>query len=639
MPNKEAGGSSALSPSHNRGTSASSGLTDTARVRTMRRRPSGKRRRIIIRLALIGGLLAVLTGAAAGWLWFKASEIRAELLATTSLAAELRAQLISQEDVAAAETLRELGTHTRSARSAAEDPLWTLASTIPVLGPNFSAVSELARSADEVVTGTAQPLLKVLRSLDWESLKPENGKLDLEPLRASSPAIVSAANTLDLTYTRLASIDLDHLDPSVTGPLEGATKQLGELRTSLGAAANVSRLLPSMMGANEQRHYLVLVQNNAEIRATGGLPGALAVLTFDNGSVRLSDQSSGSAMGRFRPPVAVDPNQTQIFTSRLGTYISDVNLTPDFPTAASSAKAMWEARRGSRIDGVIALDPVVLAHLLEATGPIKLSTTAVNTDTGLPSELNHKNVVQTLLSDVYSKLESNASQDEYFSAVTRQVFGGLMSGRATGKNLVQALTRSVEENRLLVWSGHADEQKVLRATNLGGATSGPSAGGASFGAYFNDGTGAKMDFYVKRKVQLIQECPVDGYSRVRLRVTLSNDAPLNAAAALPRLVTGGGLYGVPPGVVQTNVVGYGPAQAQIETVHQDGVKTAFGSQLDGARPVATLTIRLKPGQKSSIEFTFGKIVQHGDPILVATPTVQPVEDVIQAAEQLDCAAG
>jgi hypothetical protein len=585
------------------------------------------------------GAFVLVAGAATGWLSFKASQIKGELQAAMSLSAELKDQLLTQEDQAAAETLRELGVHTQSARLAAEDPLWALAGAIPGLGHNFSAVGEIARSADDVVNGAARPLLKVLSSLDWESIKPVNGRLNIEPLRASSPNIVAAASTLDLTHSRLVALKSDNLLPIVAAPLENATNQLNELRASVGAVASVSRVLPSMMGASGPRNYLVLVQNNAEIRATGGLPGALAVLRIDNGSIQLTDQSSGSALGKFRPPVDVHPDQTRIFTSRLGTYISDVNLTPDFPTAATTAKKMWESRHKTDIDGVIALDPIVLAHILKATGPIKLTGAALPTDAGLPTDLTENNVVQTLLSDVYSKLENNAAQDEYFAAVTREVLDGLMAGRASGEDLVDALTKSADENRLLIWSDHSGEQRTLVGTSLGGATSGQSVGGATFGAYFNDGTGAKMDFYVKRKVQLVKECPVDGYSRIRLRVTLSNEAPLNAAAVLPRLVTGGGLYGVPPGVVQTNVVGYGPAQARIETVHQDGVKTAFGSQLDGARPVATLTTRLKPGQKSSVEFTFGKIVQHGDPILVATPTVQPVEDVIQAPGQLNCAAG
>lgn len=614
-----------------------SAVGTSSRVWRMRRRPSGKRRRIIIRLVLLLGLAALFVASAAVWLTFKAVQIKTELTAVENLASQFKSQLLAKDDPAARETSRRLSTHASTARDAASDPVWKAAGTLPWLGPNFSAVSEIALSTHDVVNGAAVPILKVSNSLDWETLTPVSGRLDVAPLRAASPSIVAAANTVELTHARLTGIDATALLPEVSRPLLSATQTLDELRGTLTVAANTSRVLPAMLGSAGQRNYLLLVQNSAEVRATGGLPGALAVLSVHDGRIRLTDQSSGSSIGKFKPPVNVDPHQTRIFTSRLGTYISDVNLTPDFPTAARSAKAMWELRHKASIDGVIALDPVVLAHVLEATGPMKLTSVASPTHTGLPTVLSNKNVVQTLLSDVYSKLDSNTAQDEYFAEVTREVFTGLTSGRTSGKNLIGALTKSASENRLLIWSDHADEQNILEATTLGGATSGPSVGGATFGAYFNDGTGAKMDFYVKRTAQLIQECPVDGYARVKVRVTVSNEAPLDAATALPELVTGGGRYGVPPGSVQTNVVVYGPAQAQIETVHQDNVKTAFGSQLDGERPVGTLTTRLKPGQKSSLEFTFGKIVQHDDPVLIVTPTVQPVEDVIQAPKVTDCA--
>lgn len=608
------------------GLSGAEGLTKVWRVR---RRPSGKRRRTTIRLLLVVGLAALLTGTAAGWLAYKALQIKSELDAAADLVPTFKSQIVAKNDSAASETLRQLSAHTSAATNAASDPIWKAARTLPWLGPNFTAVSEIALSAHDVAGGAAEPILKVSKSFAWESLTPVKGRLDVRPLRESSPSIVAAANTVELTYARLAGIDATQLLPDVARPLAAATQTLEEMMGNLTVAANASKVLPTMLGAAGQRNYLVLVQNSAEVRATGGLPGALAVLRVKDGRIELTDQSSGSAMGKFQPPVDVDPEQTQIFTSRLGTYISDVNLTPDFPTAASSAKAMWESRHKTRLDGVIALDPVVLAHLLEATGPVKLTGAALPSGTGLPANLTEKNVVQTLLSDVYSKLESNTSQDDYFAAVTREVFSGLTSGRASGKNLIGALAKSVDENRLLVWSDHDDEQKILVTTAVGGSTSGRSVGGASFGTYFNDGTGAKMDFHVKRTVQLAQECPVDGYSRVKVRVTISNEAPLNAATALPELVTGGGRYGVPPGTVQTNVVAYGPAQAQIETAHQDGVKTSFGSQLDGERPVGTVTTRLKPGQSSTVDFMFRKIIQNDEPVLLVTPTVQPVKDVIK----------
>lgn len=587
-------------------------------------------------MAAVLGSLAILVGAAAAWLAYRATELRSEMTSVSALVPQFKSQLLAKNNQAAQGTLDQLQRHIDKAHEAATDPLWKAAGALPFVGQNFSVTAELVLSADDVVDRAAQPMLGVVSSLDWQKMTPVNGKFDVAALESSSPTIVAAANTVELTHARLSGIDDSGLFPEVSRPLAEATQSLDDLRQTLNTAADTSRILPAMMGAAGPRNYLVLIQNNAEIRATGGLPGALAVLHVEDGEIRLEAQSTGSAMGRFTPPVDVDPVQTQIYSKRLGTFISDVNLTPDFPTAAKAAKSMWEARQGTQLDGVIAVDPVVLAHILKASGPLTIPLPDPAIATGLPTTLTEENVVRTLLSDVYKDLDSNELQDAYFALASKEVFSALASGKVPGDRLLGALTTSVEENRLHVWGSHNAEQEIIGKTVIGGSISGPAAGGNSFGVFFNDGTGAKMDFYVRRSVQLIQECKTDGYSEVTVRVTTSNTAPIDAATSLPELVTGGGRYGVAAGTVQTNIVVYGPAQSQIETAHDNGTKVPFGSHIHGGRPVGTVTTSLAPGQESTVDFTFGKIVQHTEPKVVVTPTVQNVNDVILDTELKAC---
>lgn len=594
------------------------------------------RRRLLLRTAVVLASATILAGAATAWLAYRALELRTEMTAVSQLVPVFKEQLLAKDNKAAQETLDQLQRHIDIASEAATDPLWKAAGSVPIVGHNFSVTTELVLSADDVVDRAAQPLLGVFSSLDWQKMTPVNGKFDVAPLESSSPTIVAAANTVELTHARLSGIDASGLFPEVSGPLAEATQSLDDLRQTLSTAADTSRILPAMMGTDGPRNYLVLIQNNAEIRATGGLPGSLAVLHVEDGQIQLETQTTGSAMGRFNPAVDVDPVQTQIYSRRLGTFISDVNLTPDFPTAAKSAKSMWEAKYGSQVDGVIAVDPMVLAHILKASGPLSVPIPEAAAATGLPTSLTAENVVNTLLSDVYKDFDSNALQDAYFALASKEVFSALASGKVPADQLLGALTTSVQENRLHVWSGHNTEQNVIWNTGIGGSISGRAAGGNSFGVFFNDGTGAKMDYYVRRSVQLIEECKTDGYSEVTVRVTASNTAPSDAATSLPALVTGGGLYGVPAGTVQTNVVVYGPAQSQIETAHHDGTKVAFGSHIHSGRPVGMVTTSLKPGQESTVDFTFGKIVQHMDPKVIVTPTVQNVKDVILDSEQKDC---
>jgi hypothetical protein len=406
----------------------------------------------------------------------------------------------------------------------------------------------------------------------------------------------------------------------------------------LDAASHAAAILPQMLGADSQRNYLLMIQNNAESRSSGGIPGALAVLNFTEGKLSLGSQSSAGDVGTMKPALPVDAEQQQIYTSRLGKYMQDVNLTPDFPTAAATAQAMWERKTGQRVDGVLSIDPVVLSYILQSTGPVKISGPgmSVATTAGLPTELSGSNVVKTMLSDVYSKIQQPKLQDAYFAGVAKEVFDALSQGKGDGKGLIAGITKGIEEGRVLVWSSNAGEQSVIAKYALSGAITGPSISPNQFGVYFNDGTGAKMDYYVKRTVQLVKECPRNGYSEVLVRVTSTNTAPQNAGNVLPEYVTAGGAYGVPAGSVLTNIVAYGPVQANVESAAIDGQKTPFAPYLHANRPVGVIAQQLAPGETKTVEFTFGKIVQHTEPNLDVTPTVQSVKDVILPAENSSC---
>lgn len=607
------------------------------RILRTRHRPSRKRHRILTRFAWTIGTAALLLAVTAGWLATRAHQISTELRAAEALIPEFTTQILEHDSSNASTTIDQIVSHTAAAREAANDPIWNLAGAVPILGSNFSAIREVAVAASEVAHGTAKPLLRVVGALNWEALTPVDGKLSLEPLETSSPTIVSAATTVELTHSRLQAIDKRNLVSEVATPLAETTAKLDALRSGLRAAADVSKVLPAMMGTNEARNYLVLIQNNAEVRATGGLPGSLALVRVDDGFIELVNQISGSDMGRFTPPVEVEKVQTQIYSTRLGTFISDVNLTPDFPTTARTAKAMWEHRYGGSIDGVLAIDPIVLKHILEASGPIPLpDSQSLATSKGLPAALTANNVVKTILSDVYLNLDTNEAQDAYFAGASEEIFNSLASGKASGPAMLRALGKSYEEDRLHLWSDHQNDQKILSTTGLGGAVSGPYVGGAAFGVYFNDGTGAKMDYYVRRSVQLIEVCTNNEYAEFKVRVTLTNTAPADAATSLPAAVTGGGVFGVPAGTVQTNVVVYGPSQSYVDTAVRDGASDTFGSHSHSGRPVGTLTTRLSPGQRTEIEMTFVKVVQRTDPTLTVTPTVQDVKDVTLPTEYNQC---
>ncbi|MET3165129.1 UNVERIFIED_ORG: hypothetical protein ABIB19_003561 [Arthrobacter sp. UYEF10] len=613
---------------------------NNATSRTRRLSKSGKKslhRRLVLTLATLGGI-SLIAVASAAWLGSKASEINSQLTSATHLVPSLKEEISRDNASAAAATVDKIRTHTAAAKQAADDPLWTLASVMPRLGYNFGAVSEVARSADDVAKLGLAPLVKVYGSLNWETLLPGSSGTDLEPLEAAAPSISAAAHAVRLSADRLSQIDSTKLVPQVAEPLTTAREQLQEITATLDAAASASSVAPGMLGAQTQRNYLLIIQNNAESRTSGGIPGALAVLSLDNGKLSLGSQSSAGGVGVMSPVIPVDPEQQKIYSGRMGKFMQDVNLTPDFPTAAHTAQAMWERKTGQRVDGVISIDPVAMGYVLDATGPVQIThpdLIALAAE-GLPTELTGKNIVQTLLSDVYEQIEQPNLQDAYFAGVAQEVFAALSDGKGNAKGLIKGLTRGTSEGRILLWSGLPAEQSVIAKYALSGSIAGPSVAPAQFGVYFNDGTGAKMDFHVKRTVQLMKECSHNGYEQTTVRITSTNTAPADAATSLPAYVTGGGAFGVPSGSVQTNIVAYGPVQANVESAKLDGQRTEFAPYIHSNRPVGVLAIRLAPGESRIVDFTFGKIVQHTEPNLVVTPTVQDVNDVSLPTQNAQC---
>lgn len=147
------------------------------------------------------------------------------------------------------------------------------------------------------------------------------------------------------------------------------------------ATASVDRFVQSVevalgiLGHDAPRRYLVLFQNNHELRATGGFLGSFAMIDINKGVVtKMSIPGGGiyDVAGQF-----VERIQSPTPLRLVNPYwnIQDANWWPDFPTSAEKIEWFWGKSGGPTVDGVITLTPTVVEDLLRVTGPIDLSET------------------------------------------------------------------------------------------------------------------------------------------------------------------------------------------------------------------------------------------------------------------------
>lgn len=201
---------------------------------------------------------------------------------------------------------------------------------------------------------------------------------------------------------------------------------------------NTIDVLPSIFGLDGEKTYLVLFQNNMELRPGGGFIGSYGLLTFD--AVRVTDFSihdvydaDGQLREHVEPPYAIRrhlhlPNW----------YLRDSNFDVDFARAASSSALLLSKELGKRVDGVIGIDVSFAKSILEAIGPVYV--------------LDYK---KTVTSSNFFKLAASHAEKEFFPGsrqkkdFLRSLFNSMQLNTALRENLPYlSLAKTISESML-----------------------------------------------------------------------------------------------------------------------------------------------------------------------------------------------
>ena len=548
-----------------------------------------ERTAVIRRISWIVGAVVVLGIIGCGiWVGARTLMAKGQLESALPLAATAQAALRTGDSATAAPAISGLTDHANQAVALTSDPLYHLAEGVPVLGPNLVALHEVARVISDVADSGLAPLGSLAHSVSASSLKPVNGSIALAPLAAAAPVLARAEATFTRANSAIGQINTADTVQQVT---DAVTRLKNAIHAGSAAIATISRsaqLIPAMLGNTEDRNYLLIFQNNAEVRATGGLPGALALLSTSRGRFTLTAQSNATAFGHFAEPVLpLDAATEALYGLDTARLLQSVNSTPDFPTTARIAAEMWHREFGTRVDGVIAIDPVLLSYVLATAQPVTLATGDV---------IDGSTTVSFLLSGVYKKYRNPAIQDLVFADAARAVLTTLSSGELNTTEFVTAMSRGSVERRLLIWNSRPAEQRLLDGTDFQGTLPRSNAGARVTGIYLNDATGGKLDYYLNAQVVQSQGvCLPDPANVSRTEVTLSSFVPTDAATTLPAYVLGGSASKVAAGVIRTRVAIYGQVGSTVQDVTVDGVTTTAQTAQHMGRGVAQLTVDLAPG--------------------------------------------
>ncbi len=562
-----------------------------------------------IALAAVVAVLVALTAAVAIGAFIAQKELRAAV----PIVSQIQDEFGSDDRTALSASVQELRGHASAARRAADTPLWWIAEQAPFIGPTLHAVRESTVAVDEL----AQGVLPALSDVDPALLRPAGGAFDVGAIGALAGPISTAAAAGENAADALAGVDLADTPGVLRGPLAQLTGGVEQLQPALSRANALMPYLPSMMGQDGPKNYLLLVQNNAEARGLGGIPASVVMLRFEGGKMEIAQQATSTDFTNKRktPIIPLAPEVVKLYDDKIGRWSQDATSTPDFALAADLSKAFWTETFGTPVDGVISIDPVVLSYILKATGPITLAT---------GDKLTSSDAVKVLLSDVYARYPKNAEQDTFFSSAAVEIFDAVSSGGFKPVPFAAAVVQAVDENRVYFYSYDKQVEAAMRGSRLSGPLpTSDGEGNATVGVFVNDLTEGKLSYYtwMSAEVQVNRCAAAPTYTVI---VTFVNALDQATSDGLVSYVNGGRHY--PKGTIGTDLQFYGPSGSSFVSAALDGVDVSITTGEHLGRPVGRMWVVNPPQAVHTLAVRFQGSPDDGENTsIVHTPMVNPVD--------------
>ena len=352
-------------------------------------------------------------------------------------------------------------------------PLTPRLGWVPKVGPLLIAAPELVTLGD-AATETAvyaseslAPLLTILQAEDSA-----NNQLPqlIKALADARPGLAQTAVSLDRVAAARAEIDnVADFPDQVQQLVAQADAWLPIAQDSL----TVVQILPEIMGLNGRRTYLLLAQNEDELRATGGYISGVGTLTLENGDIQsLTFQNAdqfdvqnlieNSGLYDYPPQPLYEIMGAEYFLLR------DTNYWPDFPYSAEQAIELYQrVEPAPAIDGVIAIDQEFIRLVVAATGPVTVAATGevINAQNTIESFRNSFNIKD---GQTFNEWYQNrkAFLTTFSSAILEKVQGDF--GAIDPIALVQNMHQALASRHLQLYMVNPQETAVLDQLNWDG---------------------------------------------------------------------------------------------------------------------------------------------------------------------------
>lgn len=377
----------------------------------------------------------------------------------------------------------------------------------------FTNTSQLIYATQNAIDGTreiavgAEPLVTYIKdfepALDFQNELPATTREYtslLKQLEANSGQIQSATYKLSLATNLIEDVDTSVYPQAIQKYIEEIKKYNSAIKDSINPVQNVIAFLPNLLGVDERQRYLILLQNQGELRSTGGWISSYAILGLEGGQIRelvVDDVYNLDGELKNKQLIFSAPVDMQNALGIKDWNLSLSNWDPDFPETANNAEFfVKQSGKTPEIDGVITLDVQFLQNLLEKWGGIKVPG---------EEEVVTKDNIHDKIFAMHEAFTPGESQKATFLAnLSNEVIKKILSSDASGyKDIAEVIMKSLDQKDILVYIKDPKAQRYFAQEGWNGEINSKYLS-SPFSVEWNWG-GNKANLFLKRNQKITMD--------------------------------------------------------------------------------------------------------------------------------------
>ncbi len=327
------------------------------------------------------------------------------------------------------------------------------------------------------------------------------GDLSLDETYGNMEKTIAAGiGYLEASISDLEKVDLGDVPEKDRAKFVLAKEKLPALRDALKNLTENGPLAMKILGMDASKKYLLLFENNHEIRAGGGFIGTYGLMEMDKGKiVNFFIDDIYNPDGQLSEKI-IPPRPVQRISDAWSMH--DANWFADFPASAKKVASFYEKTGGPTVDGVIAATPALIIKLLEMTGPIDMEQYGKTVDAD-----NFMEVAQYEVEINYDK-ELNHPK-KFLADLWKEMEGKIINAdKPKAANFLETLSGLLREKQILIYSRDGEVQKFILKNGWGGQLA--ETDGDFLSVVNSNLGGYKTDGVINEEIKHISEIGADG---------------------------------------------------------------------------------------------------------------------------------